>query len=130
MSETFETWAIVELFGHVKMAGRVSEQVIAGAAMLRLDVPAADGQAGFTRFYGSSAVYSITPTDQLQCDVPGSPPVQWLNAYQFTVEGQACPCDIDGSGLRQLTHTPPDEKNSKGSYRNPSLRRGILEENR
>lgn len=65
MSEKFESWAIVELFGHVTMAGKVSEQTIAGAAMLRLDVPAVEDVAGgFTRFYGSSAIYSITPTDE------------------------------------------------------------------
>lgn len=54
MNDKFESWAIVELFGHQKIAGRVAEQQIAGTVMLRVDVPEADGQAGFTRFYGGN----------------------------------------------------------------------------
>ena len=34
------TWAIVEMMGHVKLAGLISEQVIAGGKLLRVDVPA------------------------------------------------------------------------------------------
>ena len=61
---TFESWAIVELFGHSRIAGKVSEQVIAGDTFLRVDVPEVDGEAEFTRFYGASAIYSITPTTE------------------------------------------------------------------
>jgi len=61
MSETFEIWAIVELFGHAQIAGRVTEQPIAGGTFLRVDVPGTGGQEPFTRFYGASAIYSITP---------------------------------------------------------------------
>ena len=66
MSETqgLETWAIVELFGHQKIAGHISEANVAGTTMLRVDVPEVDGQAAFTRLYGGSAIYSITPTDE------------------------------------------------------------------
>jgi hypothetical protein len=39
MAEPFEGWAILELMGHRRLAGRVSEIEIAGAKMLRLDVP-------------------------------------------------------------------------------------------
>ena len=67
---TFDTWAIVELFGHSKIAGKVTEQQIAGGTFLRVDVPELDGAdgehptAGFTRFYGAGAIYSITPVDE------------------------------------------------------------------
>lgn len=66
MSETkpFEGWAIVELFGHAKIAGLCSEQPMAGTNMLRVDVPAINGQQAFTRFFGGGAIYAITPTDQ------------------------------------------------------------------
>ncbi len=41
MSEqTFEGWCILELMGHRKLAGLVAQQEIAGAAFLRIDVPA------------------------------------------------------------------------------------------
>jgi hypothetical protein len=37
--EPFEGWAIVELMGHRRLAGYVREVELAGAGMLRLDVP-------------------------------------------------------------------------------------------
>ena len=58
------TWAIIELFGHNLIAGQVSEVSVAGAAMLRVDVPAVRDVPGFTKFYGGGAIYAITPTDQ------------------------------------------------------------------
>lgn len=64
MSEKLETWALVELFGHQKIAGMVTEQTIAGGSFLRVDVPAMDGAQGFTRFYGASAIYALTPTTE------------------------------------------------------------------
>ena len=56
-----DTWAIVELFGHTQIAGRISEQEIAGSMFLRIDVPDTEETKGFTRFLGASAIYSITP---------------------------------------------------------------------
>jgi hypothetical protein len=62
---TIQGWAIVELMGHNVIAGQVAEQTIAGAAFLRVDVPALDdSQPGFTKFYGGAAIYAITPTTE------------------------------------------------------------------
>jgi len=64
MSETkslIDTWAIVDLFGHAQIAGRVTEQSIGSEAMLRVDVPEISDRPAFTRFYGVKAVYSLTP---------------------------------------------------------------------
>lgn len=61
MSEAFEGWAIVELMGHRRLAGHISEQDIAGQAFLRLDVPA---EQPVTQFYSAAAVYCITPTTE------------------------------------------------------------------
>jgi len=61
----FRTWAVIQLFGHVTLAGEVSEQTIADFAFVRLDVPATSGgQEAFTKFYGPSAIYDITPTTE------------------------------------------------------------------
>lgn len=57
----FNQWAIVEIMGHSIFAGRVSEQVIAGASMIRVDVPEVDEQPGYTKFFGPAAIYCITP---------------------------------------------------------------------
>lgn len=63
-SPKFQEWAIVELFGHQKIAGRVSEATIAGGAFIRVDVPAINEYPAFTRFFGPGAIYSINPTTE------------------------------------------------------------------
>ena len=58
------TWAIVELMGHQVIAGQITEVLVAGCPMLRVDVPSVKDVPGFTKFYGGGAIYAITPTDQ------------------------------------------------------------------
>jgi hypothetical protein len=60
----FDLWCLVELFGHTKIAGRCTEQNIAGSNMLRVDVPETASQPSFTRFFNHSAIYSINPVDE------------------------------------------------------------------
>ena len=55
----FEEWALVELFGHQKIIGKVSESVLAGGAFLRVDVPESQAKPAYTRFFGPGAIYSI-----------------------------------------------------------------------
>lgn len=64
MGERFEEWAIIDLFGHQKIAGKVSEQQVGGCAFVRVDVPKTDKQAPFTRLFGAGAIYAITITDE------------------------------------------------------------------
>lgn len=61
---TFNEWALVELFGHQKIVGKVSEATLAGGAFLRVDVPALGSEGAFTRFYSPSAIYSINPVSE------------------------------------------------------------------
>ncbi len=63
--EAFNEWAIVELFGHQKIAGRISEQQIGGCSFVRVDVPSINDRPGFTRMLGNGAIYSITVTDEV-----------------------------------------------------------------
>lgn len=60
---TFEGWAILELMGHRKPAGMVSEVTLAGGAFIRIDVPGEKGPTA-TQFYSPAAVYCITPTTE------------------------------------------------------------------
>lgn len=60
----FDLWCLVELFGHSKIAGKCTEQNIAGTNMLRVDVPETKKQPAFTRFFGSGAIYAINPIDE------------------------------------------------------------------
>jgi hypothetical protein len=62
--EKFESWAIVELFGHNQIAGKCSEQQIAGTNMLRIDVPETDKNPPFTRLLGHGAIYAINPVTE------------------------------------------------------------------
>ena len=64
ITEKFESWAIVELFGHNKIAGKCSEQNIAGNNMLRIDVPETDKNPAFTRLLGHAAIYAINPVTE------------------------------------------------------------------
>ena len=93
MSEKFEQFAIVELFGHQVIVGKVSEQVIGSQGFVRVDVPAIDGQEAFTKFYGAGAIYAITPCDESTMlvvvqDLRQKPIEVWkLNLPQLTVVG-------------------------------------------
>lgn len=58
------TWAIVELMGHVVLAGEVSEQTMFGKAMLRIDHPEQENCQEFTQYISPDAIYRITPTSE------------------------------------------------------------------
>lgn len=100
----FEGWAIVELMGRNMVAGFASEQVVAGAAMLRVDVPQVGEQVGYTKFFGGSAIYAITPTTEEIATVAASrisvrPVQEWVvpTARQL-VDSRADYGDDDGDG--------------------------------
>ena len=57
----FESWALVELFGHQKIVGKVTEAQMGGCSFLRVDVPAYESMAAFTKFFGNGAIYAMTP---------------------------------------------------------------------
>lgn len=59
----FEQWCVVELFGHQRIAGLVTEATIGGCPFVRVDVPTPDGEGTlYTRFFGNGAIYAINPT--------------------------------------------------------------------
>lgn len=62
-AEKFEEWAIVDVMGHQRYVGRVSEQVIAGQGFIRVDIPKTDKQPPWTKLIGTASIYAITPVD-------------------------------------------------------------------
>jgi hypothetical protein len=56
MTENNDSWAIVELMGHVSLAGRVTKPGEYGG-LWQIDVP--DGETFRTEFFGSQSVYRI-----------------------------------------------------------------------
>lgn len=64
-SATIDGWYIVELMGHRRLAGRVTEVTVAGAGFLRIDVPGnADQPDVATQFVQPCSVYALTPTTE------------------------------------------------------------------
>lgn len=89
-SNSFEGWAIVEIFGHQRYAGHVSTEAFGTAVMFRVDVPALEARErvslrpgyvgdkyvpagaliqegavqGYTKLFGVGAIYAITPCTQ------------------------------------------------------------------
>ena len=85
---TLQMWAIIELFGHARIAGRLTEQVIAGQGFIRVDVPIVpedkfhQAQDGFSRLFGPGAIYSITPVSQeTACAAAKGMRVEPVNVY-------------------------------------------------
>jgi hypothetical protein len=82
-SSALDVWAVVEQLGHNRYAGKISEFVFGGAALIRVDVPEIperttehevwdDGRyvlkphiipatPAFTKFLGPSSIFTITP---------------------------------------------------------------------
>ena len=58
----FDSWIILELMGHRKNAGRLTERTIGGKGFLQIDIPHEDGMQ--TQLYSPDAVYCITPVSE------------------------------------------------------------------
>lgn len=69
-AEGFEGWAILEIMGHRQVAGYVTDVVVFGAHMARVEVPEVPAtkrrgyDCGFTHYYGGSAIFSCVPTTE------------------------------------------------------------------
>lgn len=51
-------WAVLELMGHVRLAGRVSEEEKFGAKVGRIDVPV--GETYVTQYFTAASIYRLT----------------------------------------------------------------------
>ena len=104
--EVQETWAIVELMGHVKHAGRLSEEEKFGCKLGRLDCPNEDG--GFTSVYfGGASVYRVTVcTEAVARHVAKSSPARPVSPWDFPkqLEMQG----VTNDRVMSCGHTPED----------------------
>lgn len=63
--DTFSpVWAIIEVMGHRTYAGRVTEQRIAGAGFVRIDIPEVGGKGGTTKMLGTSSIFALHLTTE------------------------------------------------------------------
>lgn len=81
-----DTWAIVDLFGHARIAGRLSEHQIGGQSFVRVDVPEVTDKSGttpaHTRLFGAGAIYSVAFVDEMTAtlaarDIHSEPVSTW-----------------------------------------------------
>lgn len=76
-------WAIVELMGHVKLAGRISEEEKFGSKIGRIDIPQEDG-AFVTQFFGGGSIYRVTlVTEEVARHVAKKSAVAPVHSWDF-----------------------------------------------
>lgn len=92
--EKFDSWCVVELFGHQQIAGRVTEATIGGCSFLRVDVPdqpavepkgfytGGPALPAYTRYFGQGAIYAMSPCTEpaaraMAARIRVSPPIQY-----------------------------------------------------
>jgi len=63
-SDKFDAWGLLELFGHQRLAGRISDQTIGGVHFIRIDVPQVGDAPAYSRFFTQGAIYGLTPTTE------------------------------------------------------------------
>jgi len=63
-SNNFAAWGLLELFGHQRIAGQLSETTIGGCHFIRVDVPPVHKLAGYTRFFTQAAIFSLSPLSE------------------------------------------------------------------
>ena len=88
-----KSWALVELFGHQRIVGYLSQQNFGTGVLFRVDVPdlLKDGKivrAGFTRYFGLASIYSVTPMSEemvreLLPAIDGTPAARPLSLRSF-----------------------------------------------
>lgn len=84
-------WAIVEIFGHRRHAGRAREEERFGAKMVRIDVPI-KGDGWETHWYGGASIFSYTLTNE-ESVIRANKPYEAPSVYRLPA-----PDDDDYSG--------------------------------
>ncbi len=103
--QKFESWAIVELFGHQTIVGLVSEATIGGCSFLRVDVPASDDDKAYTKFFSNGAVYSMTPIDEnIAREALRRYRMRAINIYGIDLVPKVLPADRESE--EQMVHCP------------------------
>jgi hypothetical protein len=104
-ADTFDAWVVVHLFGRHTVAGKASEQKIAGKDFLRIDVPEVDGRQARTVLYSPDAVYDLEPVDEetarlaAKLHPPASPVSVWSAREMFRESGSQLALAASGEDL-------------------------------
>ena len=98
-TDGFSEWAILELMGHRRLGGIVSQAEVGGIPFLRIDVYRSDATI-FTQFYGKAAVYCLTPTTEEVAKAVARTGQEPLARWEF-------PQITEGS---QIGHSSPESR--------------------
>lgn len=66
-AEEIQAWAYLELFGHSKIAGRLTTRKLGTEVMFQVDVPKGDTELSHSELFNPKAVFSIKPTTEAWC---------------------------------------------------------------
>jgi hypothetical protein len=121
MQDKFESWGVVELFGHTTIAGKISEATIGGCSFVRVDVPNFDQSENahspwaYTRFLGQGAIYALNPTSEDVARIKArgcqEPPFAW--EVKRTLAEEAVEAYKRRSATLQIDHSNFDEPHSR-----------------
>jgi hypothetical protein len=65
--EDLNCWALVEIFGHTKVAGRITTRKFGVNMMLQVDVPKGAAEFSHSQLFSPAAIFSINPTSEEWC---------------------------------------------------------------
>jgi hypothetical protein len=66
-ADEINSWALLELFGHSKVAGRLTSRKLGTEIMFQVDVPKGEKEFSHTELYSPKAVFAIKPTTEDWC---------------------------------------------------------------
>lgn len=94
-TNAFGTWAILELMGHVKLGGFVTEEERFGTKVGRIDVPGPNGMIT-TQYFGGSSLYRMTPcTAEVAKAYAVNNQPRPVHLFQLELPGTAVHGDLD-----------------------------------
>ena len=114
-ADTFAAWVVVHLFGRHTVAGRASEQKIAGKDFLRIDVPEVDGRQARTVLYSPDAVYDLEPVDEetarlaAKLHPPADPVSVWSARAMVRESGSQLALETPADLLEEEDDDDPEE---------------------
>lgn len=98
--ERFDQWAIVEVMGHNRFIGRVTEQVIAGTGFVRVDIPSHGKDREFTKILSTGSIYAITPvSEDIARSMAGRVRQEPVHPYELTLTADALLSDEGEDGI-------------------------------
>jgi hypothetical protein len=92
--ENLTAWALIELFGHQRVVGKMTVDPPEFPGMVRVDIPDLTQdkkviRKGFTRYLGRASIYGVTPIDEqmvrdLLPSIDGTPAARPLSLNSFS----------------------------------------------